>query len=337
MALWGMVLLAGGCVSTSATNGAPKHSGERLVRELNMNNNMKHPNAEYSALAWCANSLIMVPQYPESMCSEGNGCLYMISEKNLQAALENGQSALHAKEIVLYDHGLKEKMVGYEGYEALDCDGDNVFMTVEAATPEGMRAYLVRGTLDLQYDRLDLDNSRLAVLKAQTGRRNASYEALMVKDGVVYAFYEHYNKIMNPDSYVYRFDYDLNELAAIDGFDLWYRLTDIGGFDKNGTLWVLNYNFPKSAHESEKNKALDPLAKIHGHGPTHQKYEHVERLVPMVFSKDKISVNTAIPPVEFQLLEKDSRNWEGLAVWPDHGFFVVTDKFPGSILGYVEF
>ena len=100
---------------------------------------------------------------------------------------------------------------------------------------------------------------------------------------------------------------------------------------------MVNYNFPRSAHTSEKDKKLDPLAEKYGQGETHAKYEHVERLVKLHLDGDKISLADE-SPLQFELLDNNvTRNWEGLAIWPKHGFLVVTDKFPGSILGFIAF
>jgi hypothetical protein len=35
-------------------------------------------------------------------------------------------------------------------------------------------------------------------------------------------------------------------------------------------------------------------------------------------------------------LVEDSRNWEGLVLFDQRGFLVATDKYPGTLLGFVE-
>jgi hypothetical protein len=40
-------------------------------------------------------------------------------------------------------------------------------------------------------------------------------------------------------------------------------------------------------------------------------------------------------PIEIELDENGSRNWEGLVRLDHNGFLIATDKFPGSFLGFV--
>ena len=45
-------------------------------------------------------------------------------------------------------------------------------------------------------------------------------------------------------------------------------------------------------------------------------------------------VLTETPPIQLEL-GPESRNWEGLVRLEDRGFLLMTDKFPGTILGFV--
>jgi hypothetical protein len=54
------------------------------------------------------------------------------------------------------------------------------------------------------------------------------------------------------------------------------------------------------------------------------------------FRIDKDDVNLIDQaPIYLELLDEDSRNWEGIVRYGD-GFLLVTDKFPTTILAYVE-
>jgi hypothetical protein len=54
------------------------------------------------------------------------------------------------------------------------------------------------------------------------------------------------------------------------------------------------------------------------------------------FRIDKDDVNLIDQaPIYLELLDEDSRNWEGIVAYGD-GFLLVTDRFPTTILAYIE-
>jgi hypothetical protein len=69
-------------------------------------------------------------------------------------------------------------------------------------------------------------------------------------------------------------------------------------------------------------------------GITHQEAEPVERLLKFRIDNDKIEL-VERPAIYLELLEGDSRNWEGIVAYGD-GFLLVTDRFPTTILAYIE-
>jgi len=61
----------------------------------------------------------------------------------------------------------------------------------------------------------------------------------------------------------------------------------------------------------------------------------VERLLPFCYAEDRLSLADQAP-IQLQLLDAEtSRNWEGIERVEDRGFLLVTDKFPGTQLGFV--
>lgn len=44
---------------------------------------------------------------------------------------------------------------------------------------------------------------------------------------------------------------------------------------------------------------------------------------------------TNTPPIQLQLIDGVSRNWEGLVRLDERGFLLITDEFPETILAFV--
>jgi hypothetical protein len=102
--------------------------------------------------------------------------------------------------------------------------------------------------------------------------------------------------------------------------------------DAAGRFWVMNYNFPGT--QKHYQPAPDPFMARYGTGPTHAQKPQVERLIELQVTAAGI-VLTERPPLQLQLANEAARNWEGLVRLDDRGFLLVTDKFPGTLLGFV--
>ena len=153
-------------------------------------------------------------------------------------------------------------------------------------------------------------------------------EALVVTEDKVLTFYELNGVDLVPQPAAQVFDFELNPETSISLPHLEYRLTDAVFAD--GKIWVINYFYPGDTDMLPK---VDPLAETFGEGATHSQYDQVERLVELSYNDSEITL-TDSAPIEMTLVE-DSRNWEGLVMLDQRGFLVATDKYPGTLLGFV--
>jgi hypothetical protein len=111
-------------------------------------------------------------------------------------------------------------------------------------------------------------------------------------------------------------------------------VTDATAVDGNGRFWVINYLYPGDI--TKLNIAQDGIAAQFGMGATHAASQTVERLIELQLITDGITL-TDTPPIQLELLPDDeARNWEGIVRLDDAGFILATDKFPETILGFVE-
>ena len=111
-----------------------------------------------------------------------------------------------------------------------------------------------------------------------------------------------------------------------------YRLTDATETDGEGRFWMINYL--KDGGVKKLDPAPDELAAQYGLGLTHAEAQAVERLVEFQVTEEGV-VRTHTPPIQLQLLDDQSRNWEGIVRLGQRGFLLMTDKYPETILGFV--
>lgn len=287
-------------------------------------------------MAWYGDHVILLPQYPDFAGGEEDGAVYALPKGDLLAYLAGARPGpLEPIPVPFIAPGLAEQIDGYEGYEAIAFLGDRVFLTIEAETAVGMRAYLVSGAIAPDLSSLMLDTATLAEIPAQSPLKNQSDEALLVTGDRLVTIYEANGAEVNPEPVAHVFDMALAPAGTIPFPNIEYRITDATTLDREERFWAINYFFPGDTELLAEN---DPLAERYGQGPTHAQNVTVERLVEFQLSETGISL-VDTPPIQLELSEMLlgalGRNWEGLVRLDDLGFLLVTDLFPETILAFV--
>ena len=307
---------------------------EAQVDPLVLDASMAKQSMEYSGLAWFQDWLVLLPQYPEKNLIQGQASLFAIPKQSITDALNHPSGeALPWQAIAFEDDGLSKSIRGFEGFESIAFNGDEVFMTIESRSGSPMLGYLVRGTVSGAIEQITLDADTLVPLDPQTSFSNASDEAITLFNGMVYTFFEDNGFEQNPQPIAHQFSIeDPLQAATIPFPNINYRITDATSTDSEGYLWVMNYFYPGDTHLQASS---DALAEAYGQGATHQDSDVVERIIKLQIDNAAIRLVDE-PPVQLQLFpENEARNWEGLVVLDDLGFLVVTDSFPESILAFV--
>lgn len=306
-------------------SGSSPH--EAVVQILPLAGPIADRSSELSGLAWNKDWLYLLPQYPERF-GDGDGVLFRLAKDQLREALANGAAAALTPQVVpFHAPGLKEQIPNFQGYEAIGFHDDRIYLTIEAGEGLDMHGYIVSGVAG--DDAVTINPDSLFELALPIASENHSDEALVVTDEQVLAFYEINGAELNPHPAAQVFDLDLHPLAAIPFPALEYRVTDAAWSGEE--IWVINYYFPGGEIPEPD---TDPLVETFGKGSTHSQFKHVERIVGLHYTQGGITLGGQAP-LQLELIE-DARNWEGLALMDDSGFLMVTDKYPGTMLGFVK-
>ena len=354
----GLALLAA-CLALLAA-GLPEHSGipesdpaEVAVRLLPLQGDWS--DAEFSGLAWRDDDwLLLLPQWPHrflddstasaSLGARPDGYLFAIEEDAVEAAAKGEHDEpLALRSVALFAPGIAASVPGFQGYEALAVVGDSAFVTIEAEAEGLMQGYLVAGVIeeDAAGDptALWLDPQTLTpipppdVPNRAINLTNLSYEALVATPREVIALYEANGQIVDPHPRAYVFDHRQRLRRALPFPVLEYRVTDATELDEHGRFWVVNTYWP--GDELLLRPAADSLALQYGRGPTHGQSQIVERLVEFRLTGRGVR-RTRRPPIQLRLLSHSAaRNWEGVVRLEGDGFLLVTDSYPGTMLGFI--
>jgi hypothetical protein len=286
-------------------------------------------DAELSSLAWYGEHLILVPQYPQRFDNQ----LFALPKADILSFLDgNSNEPLTPLEIPLKAPDLSSQIAGFQGFEAIGFIGEQVFITIEAESGGAMVAYLLRGSIAPDLSQIELDSNLLVDIAPQSDIANESDESLFIADDRVMTLYEGNGRNVNPSPKAHQFESNLTPLDTIMFPNIEYRITDATALDGANRFWVINYLFPGSINKLKP--APDPLFTDYGVGATHAQNQSVERLLELEYSPTGITF-TDRAPIQLQLSDK-TRNWEGIVRLEERGFLLATDKFPETILGFVE-
>jgi hypothetical protein len=319
--------------SATVTPSPPALRSEIPIQLLELGGPVASPQAEISGMAWYQDWLILLPQYPNRFGS-GDGALFALPKAEILARLDGQASgALIPIEIPFFAPGLEGKVRGFEGFEAIAFNGENVYLTIEAH-PWGMMGYLIGGYLTPDLSAVTLNTASLTEIPPQADILNFSDEALLVFGYRLITLYEANGAAVNPQPVAHLFDSSLQPVDTLAMPNIEFRITDATPPDESGRFWAINFFYTGDTKIAAER---DPLAETFGEGATHAQFDTVERLVEFQFTEDGLAFSDRAP-LQLKLINDElPRNWEAIARLGERGFLLATDKFPQTMLGFAPY
>ncbi len=309
---------------------------EAKTQVLDLTGPLAQPDAEVSGLAWFDDQLIFLPQYPDFSTTGDktgdDGFVYTLSREELEAAIAHG-TPLVPRAIPFTAPGTTG-ITGFEGFEGITFLHGAPYVTIESSLDEVGLGFLVTGTLAPDLSAFHLDLGRRAPVPSASGVVNLCEEALLAAGEELVLFHEANGAALVEAPTAQRFHADLSPAGESPMPALEYRLTDVTDLDEKGDFWALNFHYTGNIHLKTDS---DPLALVWGRGKTHSLTARTERLVPLHWSVNGITLQDR-SPILLELSHPRNplaaHNWEGLVRMGD-GFLLVTDKYPKTRLAYV--
>jgi hypothetical protein len=309
---------------------------EAPVREIALEGPLAKSKSEVSGLAWWNDLLLILPQYPENYLSaSGIPSLFAIPETEIINYLENpSPSPLEPIQVAISNILEFRQVPGYEGFEAIATDGEQVYLTIEANSRGVMQGYIISGNLQSDGDAIDIDPASLIEIPTPVQIFNSAYETIIARDGSILALFEAFGEELNPDPEVMVLDAGADRFSTMPLVNIEYRITDATGIDNEGNFWVLNIFMPI---EFWFYTHSDPIIEHYGLGASHQSNNHVERLLELKYNQGQITLSGTAPLYLDLDDDGEPRNWEGLVRLDERGFLAITDTYPGTMLAYIPY
>jgi hypothetical protein len=307
-----LIALSFGCPPPAAPP-RPADAREAAVRLLPLAGPIAAPEAEISAMAWHGETLLVVPQYPDRF----GDVIFTIEKQALLDHIDGRATEPIVPGTLRFVTTEAQQTPGYEGFEALAVVDGHAVLTIEAS-PDGMMGYAIAADFVDEGRTLRLDAKTMVPMKPPVQLRNKSFESLVAVDDGYLAFFEANGRRVNPAPVAWRFTRDLVVRDPVPFPSIEYRITDATPRDAEGCFWTINTYYLGDTHL---------LADV----------DHsVEQLVEMRWTGTAVE-RTSTEPLRLQRLDdRATRNWEGLVRLDDRGFLLASDKFPGTMLAFVE-
>ncbi len=323
-------------------NPSERGNKEKLpIRELDEQEvtkiEMEHPfldlNPEFSGLAWYKDKLILLPQYPNSF-AKGSGYLFYISKNEIINYLYlDDPEPIKIHTLKFKDTGLEKYASTGSGYEAIVFEGDNVFLNIESIDEFKTTGFLVKGKIDFERKIVVVDSEKLGKIKSQSGIHNFSDESILSYKGNLYTIHEANGIGVNPHPHSKIFNTSLDQIGSVTFPNVEYRITDATQPDSLGRFFALNYLYLGDINKLKPE--ADSIAIKFGLGKSQSLVSGIERIICFRILDDKVHLEEDQSPVYIKLTGK-GRNWEGIVKLDEKGFLIITDKFPETILAFVQ-
>lgn len=310
-------------------------SNEYIVREIHLIGPVSKNESEISGLSWFGDNLILLCQFPSRFGTKEVGAIFKINKSKLSNFINNiDTTAIEPEKVKVHANGLEKYFGLDQGFESIAFLGNDVYLTIEAFENKSMLGYIVKGKINDEASDIYLDEKSLKPIYPQASIYNLSDETIFIYNNQIYTLYECNGKNINPKPYAHKFDAELKTLEKVEFPNVEFRITDASMPSPDGKFWAINYMYQGDWSD------LNPADDLQDNKYESQKIKEsrmTERLLEFQIKEGKI-IRTEKKPLKIKLLNNNiGRNWEGLAKMEEYGFLIVSDYFPRTILGFIDF
>ena len=301
---------------------------EKNIKEIHLEGLITDKKQEISGMDWYQDRLFLLPE-------NLGGFLFTISKIEILSALgKKKKKPITPKQTRFLTPDYAKTIPGFDGFEAISFNNNEVFISIEAEENGVMCGYVVWGEINPRTLEIQVKNKNIKKLNTPIQIENMSFESLLLHNENLIMIYEANGLNLQKKIKQTIFYPKENTISYIDFENIEYRITDVTKIDQHNKFWGINYFWPgdEKLLMPSKDFILNRFIK----GKSHSQSKSVERLIEFEIKDNKIILSNT-NPIQLVLDSENSRNWEAIARLDNKGFLIATDKYPKMILGFVPF
>ena len=301
---------------------------EKNIEEIYLEGLITDKKQEISGMDWYNERLFLLPE-------NLGGFLFTISKIEILSALgKKNKKPIIPKQTRFLTPDYSKTIPGFDGFEAISFNNDEVFISIEAEENGIMYGYVAWGEINPRTLEIQIKDENIKKLNTPIQIENMSFESLLFHNENLIMIYEANGLNLQKKVMQTIFSARRNTISYIDFENIEYRITDVTKIDQHNKFWGINYFWP--GDEKLLMPSKDFILNRFIEGKSHSQSKAVERLIEFEIKDNKIILSN-INPIQLVLDSDNSRNWEAIARLDDKGFLIATDKYPKMILGFVPF
>ena len=301
---------------------------EKNIEEIYLKGLITDKKQEISGMDWYNERLFLLPE-------NLGGFLFTISKIEILSALgKKNKKPITPKQTRFLTPDYSKTIPGFDGFEAISFNNNEVFISIEAEENGIMCGYVAWGEINPRTLEIQIKDENIKKLNTPIQIENMSFESLLFHNENLIMIYEANGLNLQKKVMQTIFSARRNTISYIDFENIEYRITDVTKIDQHNKFWGINYFWP--GDEKLLMPSKDFILNRFIEGKSHSQSKAVERLIEFEIKDNKIILSN-INPIQLVLDSDNSRNWEAIARLDDKGFLIATDKYPKMILGFVPF
>ena len=177
---------------------------ETFIQEIKLEGLITNPKQEISGMDWYEEKLFLLPE-------NLGGYLFMLSKNEIQEHISSKKGSLKPKKTIFKTPDYSKFILGFDGFEALAFDGNDVYISIEAEQDGMMVGYLAWGSINPNSYEINISEKNIQKVDTPIQIDNLSFESIINHNKRLLLMYEANGSNLRKDPY--QLSFSVNDLS----------------------------------------------------------------------------------------------------------------------------
>ena len=156
---------------------------ETFIQEIKLEGLITNPKEEISGMDWYGEKLFLLPE-------NLGGYLFMLSKNKIREHIILGRGSLKPKKTIFNPPDYSKSILGFDGFEALAFDENDVYISIEAEQGGRMVGSLAWGSINPNSFEINIGEKNIQKVENPIQIDNLSFESIISHNKKLLLLYE---------------------------------------------------------------------------------------------------------------------------------------------------